>query len=395
MKVLLTCLSLFLFLVSCQTKEKSITKTRKLVKKTSVVPAPVVKPIESRNQQPPISLAFVGDVIIHERLRQRESKSNEGYQVIWSEIQNYLDRADFTYANLEGPVAPELGGVSGFPMFNFPEKIISDLKDGGFDVVSTANNHALDRQANGIRKTKQNLYKYKLGHTGTLSTAISADLEQESWWYLTEIKNKKMIAWLSCTEMTNGMIDKENQVLYCYKNQEKIQSLILKLKEDKNVQAIILLPHWGVEEKFEIDQKRQSWAHSMLDLGASMVVGSHPHVVQAIETYVTADNRQTLIAYSLGNFLSNQPWIPNKASMIFYLKMQENETQTKLDLIDFKYVPLWMNRAINKDGTSKFRLSAVFDYSTVPYEAAEIWKTQLGDERRLKTPSEIEHFLKK
>ena len=103
------------------------------------------------------TLAFVGDVIIHERLRVREEKTNEGFHTIWSPIQTYLEKADLTYANLEGPVAPEYGGLTGFPLFNFPEKIIPALKEHGIDVVSTANNHALDRQAK-IKSKKPQIY---------------------------------------------------------------------------------------------------------------------------------------------------------------------------------------------------------------------------------------------
>jgi poly-gamma-glutamate synthesis protein (capsule biosynthesis protein) len=145
---------LFIFLVGCQNP----------LKKENIKHLQLEQPISQKKiveieKSDMITLGFVGDVILHERLRKREIKTKEGYAVIWSAIQNYIEKPDITYANLEGPVAPELGGVSGFPMFNYPEKIIPALKDNGFDLVSTANNHALDRRANGIRKTIQNLKK--------------------------------------------------------------------------------------------------------------------------------------------------------------------------------------------------------------------------------------------
>lgn len=338
------------------------------------------------------SISFVGDVIIHERLRTREEKRKEGYKIIWSEIQKYFDQSNLSYANLEGPVAPDLGKPSGFPQFNFPEKILPSLKQAGFDVVSTANNHALDKGAKGVRSTIKNLKKHKISHTGTVSSVQALAQGKETWWHISKLGEKK-IAWISCTEMTNGIKDKEGLVLYCFKDIEKVKAAIRNLKEQKNISAIILLPHWGEEEEYEIEGYRKQWAHIMLNLGASAVVGSHPHVVQKIETYKTEDGRPTVIAYSLGNFISNQFWLWTKASMLLFLKFKEDPTSSQLVVDDVKYIPLWMNRTIEKDGTAKYRLQPVFDFKKVPYDAAEIWTQQLGNERRLKEPSEVEHFF--
>lgn len=338
-------------------------------------------------------LAFVGDVIIHERLRTREERKKEGYKIIWSEIQKYLDQADLRYANLEGPVAPEVGKPSGFPQFNFPEKLLPALKEGGFDVVSTANNHALDKGSKGTRNTIKNLKKYKLSHTGTISSKQAFESKKETWWHISHL-GKKKIAWISCTEMTNGIKDKENLVLYCFKDIEKVKSLVKELSVRSDISAIILLPHWGEEEEYDIEGYRKRWAHIMLNLGVSAVVGSHPHVVQKIENFTTEDGRSTLIAYSLGNFVSNQPWLWTKASMLLYLKFKEDLNSDKLIVADGKYIPLWMNRTIDKDGTAKFRVQPVFDFKKVPYDATQIWEQQLGNERRLKEPSAVEHFLK-
>ncbi len=372
---------LFLFLSACQNVPQS--KSKK-----TALSSPL------KNLDFSITLAFVGDVIIHERIRKREDKTNEGYESIWSGIQKYLETADLTYANLEGPVAPEYGGVSGFPLFNFPEEIIPALKNSGFDVVSNANNHALDRHAEGVRKTIANLKKYALGHTGTLSNAIAYDLDEETWWYLTSIKSK-FVAWLSCTEMTNGIHDRENQVLYCFKDIEKVKELVKKLKLNKDIVAIILLPHWGEEEKFEIESYRRRWAHIMLNFGGTAVIGSHPHVPQKIEPYTTTDGRLTYIAYSLGNFISNQPWIPNKTSMLLYLKLKIIGDSASAIIEDLKYVPLWMNRSIDKNGTSKFRLEAAFNLKKYPLEAVKIWSDQLPEEKRLNAPGDVDLFLEK
>ncbi len=383
--LLLACLAF----ASCQSAQQ-ISSLRKpqTAPRTQFITEPSTK---NHNE---VTIAFVGDVIIHERIRTREEKVNEGFQSIWSNIQSYLDQADITYANLEGPVAPEYGGVTGFPMFNFPEEIIPSLKDGGFDIVSTANNHALDRQARGIRKTNENLKKYQLLHAGTINNSMNIESGIETWWTLTPIpSSSKSIAWIACTEMTNGNPDKENLVLYCFKDREKIKGLIQSLKEKDDVAAIILTPHWGEEEKFDIEPHIKTWGRTMLDLGASAIVGSHPHVIRRVEEYTTKDSRKTLVAYSMGNFVSNQPWIPNKTSMILYLKFKAEPSQKLLNLINVKFVPLWTTRVIEKDNTSKFRIQPVWNFTTVPAEAVQIWKNQVGDERRIKSEIELKQFL--
>ncbi|MBC7420803.1 MAG: CapA family protein [Bdellovibrio sp.] len=380
------------FLFSCQSTHHA----DDLARKPQTAPKAVfaTEPMIKAGQE--ITLAFVGDVILHERLRNREEKHNEGYQTIWSNIQTYLDQADTTYANLEGPVAPEYGGVTGFPMFNYPEEIIPALKENGFDIVSTANNHALDRQAKGIKKTIENLNKYNLAHTGTVISATNIEQGTETWWALTPVAGtSKSVAWLACTEMTNGNPDKENQVLYCFKDREKIKTFIQKLKSRSDIAAIILTPHWGEEEKFEIEPHVKTWGRMMLDEGASAIVGSHPHVVRKIEEYTTKDQRRTLVAYSLGNFVSNQPWTPNKLAMLLYLKFKDNQDQKPYELKDIKYIGLWTTRTIEKDTTAKYRINAVWDAKKLPVEAEKILKEQLGNDLRIKSEAETKKFLNK
>lgn len=380
----------FLTLSACQSAPVKTRQTQNTgdIKPQVIAPIKIVTP-------GPFTVTFVGDIILHERLRKREDITNEGYDKIWGSIQPYIDAADISYANLEGPVAPEIGGVTGFPLFNYPEEIIPTLKDNGFDIVSTANNHALDRKSKGVIKTIENLKKYGLAYTGTVTSSRAAADGSEPWWGLTPLPNtSSYIAWVSCTEMTNGNKDIDELVLYCYKDREIVKALVQQLKATADIAGIILTPHWGEEEKFEIDKGRKLWAHQMLDLGAIAVVGAHPHVVQKMEEYTTADGRKTLIAYSLGNFISNQPWTPNKASMMLMAKFRMTP-KYQLEIDQVKYIPLWMNRTIERDSTSKYRLEPVWDFAKKPADAVKIWREQTGETNLLKTPESAEAFFKK
>lgn len=350
----------------------------------------------SNNENLPIktiTIAFVGDVILHERLRTREEKTKEGYQVIWQDIQPYLSRADLTYANLEGPVAPDLGGMGTFPMFNYPEKIIPNLKNSGFDVVSTANNHALDRRSKGIQKTIANLKKYKLNYSGTVSSQSALQNKSETWWALTPIANTTaQVAWLACTEATNGMLDKNNQVLFCFKDREKIKSIIRELLADPSVAFIILNPHWGTEDKFKIASYRSDWAQEMIELGATAIVGSHPHVIQKIENIKSSDGRNGVVNYSLGNFVSNQRDLKNRLSMIYYIKMEQG-ADGKFSLKESKALPLWMSRTISKNHTAIYRLAPIWDFSKLAAEIKTTWFENINAEFLFKDETELKSFL--
>ncbi|MBC7458279.1 MAG: CapA family protein, partial [Bdellovibrionaceae bacterium] len=120
-----------------------------------------------------------------------------------------------------------------------------------------------------------------------------------------------------------------------------------------------------------------------------------PHVVRKIEEYTTKDQRKTMIAYSLGNFVSNQPWTPNKLGMLLYLKFKDNEDQKAFGLTDIKYIPLWTIRTIEKDSTAKFRIYPVWDDKKIPAEAKNIIDKQLGNEKRINSEQEATTYLKK
>lgn len=333
-----------------------------------------------------ISLAFVGDVLLHQRLRHREEKTKEGYRVIWTDIAAYLERADISYANLEGPVAPQLGGVSGYPMFNFPVRIIPDLKDSGFDVVSTANNHALDRGAAGVDITIDNLREHKMIYTGTIKE------KTEPWWAVVPVGGQQ-VAFLACTESLNGHRDVKKQVLLCFSDKNLILDTVRELSARTDIAAVILLPHWGEENILHATAKQRNWARDMIDTGAVAVVGAHPHVVQPIELYTARDGRAGWISYSLGNFISNQSAVANKLSMVFYLKLRFLQNG-KAVATEAKALPLWMSRQIEKDRTATYRLSAVWDFKLLPPDAGKIWNDVIPAERNFQDRNEIENFLK-
>ncbi len=302
-----------------------------------------------------ITIAAVGDVLLHGGLQRQAYTSADGHHSLWKNVEPLLEQADLTYGNLEGPCAEGLtaGGesrdpgksfdnrvYSGYPQFNYHSSLIGSLKNSGFDVVSTANNHALDRRSLGADRTIANLREAGLPFTGTRPSNDSS----APWYTITESKGVK-VAWVACTYATNGIPDPRNQVLNCYEDKSTLLSTIRGLKgRPSEVDAIIVTPHWGVEYRHSPEQREKNLAHEMLDAGALAVFGGHPHVVQPWEKYATQDGREGFIIYSLGNFVSGQSGLAKRSSLILYVGLTKG-SDGKVTVNGARHVPLSMSAA--------------------------------------------------
>jgi len=187
-------------------------------------------------------VAFVGDVLLHDSLQIQaaEHGPDGGHHTLWHRVRDGLAAAEITYANLEGPVAEGLrcdgrltaappavsyakGGCgpgngdavyTGYPLFNYPPALLDALAAAGVDVVSTANNHALDRRALGVDMTVDALAARGIAFAGTRRSDGPAALHA-----LTEVRSPRgrmRLAWLACTYGTNGLVDGLAQVAPCY-----------------------------------------------------------------------------------------------------------------------------------------------------------------------------------
>ncbi|MGD9592929.1 MAG: CapA family protein [Candidatus Berkiella sp.] len=306
-----------------------------------------------------VTIAAMGDLLFHRPLQEKASK--QGYDSLWKEAQPFLNAADIVYANLEGPIAPGINAslqegsdpnrfdytvYTDFPAFNYHPRLAQDLKKSGFTLVSTANNHTLDRRAIGVNKTIAQLENHGILHVGSRKSG-----SQSPFFTITQ-KNGLKIAWIACTEHTNGFDDNEHQIRYCYKEQDK-KWILDKIKALKSsVDAIIITPHWGTEYQEKANSTQRAFAHLLLEAGADAVIGSHPHVLQEVEQYTTKDNRQTLISYSLGNFVSFQGSTRTRSTIILLLGLTKTASGTYINGV--RFVPMVM---LNRNGTQQIHLS--------------------------------------
>lgn len=305
-----------------------------------------------------IVIAAMGDLLFHHHLQVKASK--DGYESLWQEAVPYIKGADIAYANLEGPIAVgmnnmghqvkdpmrwDFGVYTDYPSFNYHPRLAKDLKTSGFTVVSTANNHTLDRSSIGVDKTIEILDQTGVSHVGSKKR----DAEQ-SWVKIIDSKGIK-VAWLACTEHTNGHADKAKQILHCYQSNDRqlIKKTIQELQS--KVDAIIVSPHWGVEYQEQPNRTQQEFAKEVLNAGATAVIGSHPHVLQPVQKYITQDGRATLIGYSLGNFVSFQGSTRTRSTIILMLGLTKTANGTIINGV--RYVPMYM---VNRNGVENIHL---------------------------------------
>ena len=308
-----------------------------------------VTPIDPTTE---ITVAAVGDVLLHARLQRQALSHPDGFASLWGSIADIIAAADVAYANLEGPIARDIGKdgrvaaapverfddwvYSSYPMFNYHPRLAGDLAASGFDIVSTANNHSLDRFAIGADRTIEAVAAAGLAYTGTRPSADPS----HPWHAVTEVGGRR-IAWLACTYGTNGIPDRAGQVLHCYQQRQRVLDTVAALADRPDIDAVILTPHWGAEYVHEPRPEQVTLARAAVDAGAVAVIGNHPHVIQGWERHVAADGREGFIAYSLGNFVSGQHELPRRTSLILVLGLAETADGT-LALTGARHVPLAM-----------------------------------------------------
>lgn len=243
-----------------------------------------------------MSLVAVGDCLIHGAVYMDARTGTDSYdfssmiELVGPEISKY----DLRYYNQETIIGGKELGVSHYPRFNSPEEIGDNMVDLGFNLVSLANNHSLDKDEIGIINSN------KYWKTKDVITAGSYSSSEERNNIKVYEKNGIKYAFLAYTTTTNGLtIPKGKEYLLNVYSDTQAKEDIDKIKDKADV--IIVSMHWGEEYVFEPTSSQKEIAKYLSSLGVNLIIGSHPHVVEPVD-YVG----DTLVIYSLGNFLSGQ-----------------------------------------------------------------------------------------
>lgn len=275
------------FMKNDKKENKSYVKEEKIVEPE--------KKEENKKEERKISLVMVGDVLIHEAVFKDASNGDGTYEFhqMFDEIKPLLEGYDLRYCNQESIIGGKSLGISGYPNFNSPDEIGNTIVDLGFNMIGLANNHAFDKGEKAINYSVNYWKKYD-----NIITAGSYLNEEDRNDIKIYEKNGIKYAFLAYTTGINGNSLNNKDYLVNIYDKDKVKQDIEKVKE---ADLIIVAMHWGNEYTNEPTKSQRDIAEYLSSLGVDLIIGTHPHVVQPI-TYIG----DTLVIYSLGNFISNQ-----------------------------------------------------------------------------------------
>ena len=268
--------------------EKNVEKSKETENETTN------KVVEEEPKEKRMSLIAVGDILIHESVyKDAYNKETDSYDFhyMFTDIEPIIKQYDLKFCNQESAIGGKTLGISGYPSFNSPDEIGDELVNLGFNLISLANNHTLDRGEDAALYSNS-YWKSK----GVITAGSYSSIEERNQVNVYE-QNGIKYAFLAYTVSSNAKVRKD-YLLNIY-SADKAKSDIDAIKDQ--VDVIIVSMHWGREDTNTPTESQKQIAEYLSSLGVNIVIGHHPHVVQPVE-YVN----DTLVIYSLGNFISNQ-----------------------------------------------------------------------------------------
>ena len=296
-----------------------------------------------------ISISVVGDLMCHAPQFEyaRVGKDSFDFSPVYRNVKKYLESSDFTFGNLETVTAgKESSGYTGYPFFNTPTAYITALKDAGFDLLVTANNHSLDRSEKGILKTIDEINSRSLNYVGTYTSQRDRDSIR-----IFDVKGIKL-AVLAYSYGTNGNpIPKGKNYLINLIVYDLIEKDVQSAKTN-GAELVLVHFHFGEEYKREPVQFQRDVVNKTIELGADIIIGGHPHVLQPVNFYKTNNAKldSGFVAYSMGNFFSNQRDRYKDAGMILTINMKKDFANNKIEISEVKYLPTWVFKGNTSNG---------------------------------------------
>ena len=331
----------------------------------AVVPTdpPVAMPAASstRADDPAeLQLIFAGDVMGHgPQITAAQVVENLHYDFnsCFQYIKPLIRASDIAIANLEVTL-PGRPPYSGYPLFKSPDALALALREAGFDVMLTANNHSNDAGRDGLSETINTLYKYGFYQTGSFQSPE----ERDAYYPLIIYRKGFRIALLNYTYSTNGIATRPPTIVNVI--DENLIRRDLEEAHRLRPDFIIVTMHWGYEYQLQENSHQRRLAGQLIEWGADLIVGAHPHVVQPMKLLPADSNRVVPVAYSLGNFISNQQKKHTDGGALLEVKLRKNRSGTRTSIERINYIPVWRWKRRNSDGKPRFAVIPVSYFET-------------------------------
>ncbi|NLC54905.1 MAG: CapA family protein [Erysipelothrix sp.] len=303
----------------------------------------IEKPEEDRIET--ITMVSIGDIMYHSTQILENTSRPSGYDFVDSMAltKPYFKNADITIGNYE-TTTTKTKAYTGYPQFNTPVESLDAIKDAGFDILSTINNHTLDSGKQGLIDTYNAIQTRGMIPIGTRPTPQPS---------LRSIERKGIkLGFLAYTYGFNGLdfylTEEQHQYMVSSIDEEKIESEI-KSSVAANNDLTVVMMHWGNEYQTKPSDTQRDLAHKMVDWGADVILGSHPHVVQEHEMINDA-----FVIYSMGNYVSDQRLetlgdINTERGLLIEFTFEKNFTSNITKIKEIDYHPLWVNKYYKED----------------------------------------------
>lgn len=256
--------------------------------------------VEPAPEPETLTLLFAGDLMQHRQQLEAAIRKDGTYDYAgcFDAVRPLIEKADVAIANLETTLGGS--GYTGYPCFCSPDAYAMAIKEAGFDVLTTCNNHSCDRRLKGITRTIEMLDSLHVPHLGTYVDSLAREAQYP---YLLEAKGYK-VALLAYTYGTNGIPVPRPAIV----NKIDTVQMAKDIAKAKQMQpdAIIAIMHWGYEYHLKPNKEQQMLADWLIAHGVNHVIGGHPHVCQPIEMrHDTVTDEKHLVVWSLGNYVSH------------------------------------------------------------------------------------------
>jgi len=289
-----------------------------------------------------ISITASGDILLGRGVEYYLKSAGLSYTYPFEEISEILKRGDIIFGNLEEPFTSSVHGLinidkGGKYVLKNEVEAFEGIKYAGFNLLNLANNHILDFYAEGLQETIS-----LLESEGIVYAGAGMNIDEARKPGIIE-KNNVKVGMLAYTDMSEVVYIGEPNLYFKaeenkpgvaprYEDYNIIKEDIDKIRDQ--VDLLIISLHWGIEESFIVTNEQKQYAYNLLDAGADIILGHHPHQFQGIEIY-----KGKPIVYSLGNLIFDQNDPENQEAFILYMEYEDGK------LVKFTGTPV---RTINK-----------------------------------------------
>lgn len=351
---------LCLLFVSCAVNPTIISGEPEELACDGTMPAATTdKSFDETSLFPEARLTFTacGDNIIHEAIftdaKKRANAENPAYNFIdmYSGIADLIAKSDIAFVNMEGCVAGNSLGITGYPDFNAPTEAADTLVKLGFDVINLANNHMLDYGEKGLAGTISYFSSLPVLSIGGYTKSDYDNIRVYE-------KNGIKIAFLSYTTLINyshlyDLPSSSSYIIPYAKDADIIRQVALAKKE---ADFVFVSMHWGTEDSFEVTSEQTRLAKLFASCGVDVVIGHHPHVIEEIDWLDRADGGKMLCVYSLGNLISTMYYSQNMLGGFVSFEIVLDKDGGK-SIENVKFTPTVCHYSLSRDSLTLYKLS--------------------------------------